>query len=74
MWSFLGGLVGGLFKAMFGWFTDRQKRADEIELGQERQRAKTLEVDAAARKRVQQAEAQPRGDAEVEKDLDRGTF
>lgn len=74
MWSFLGGLVGGLFKAAFGWFTDRQKRADEIELGQERQRTKTLEVDAEARKRVQQAEAKPRGDAEVEKDLDRGTF
>lgn len=74
MFSFLGGLVGGLFKALFGFFTDRQKRADQINLGQERQRNKSLEVDAAARKRVAEAEAKPRGDAEVEKDLDRGTF
>lgn len=74
MLSFLGGLVGGLFKALFGWFTDRQKRVDQIELGQERQRSATLEKDAEARKRVQEAEAKPRGDAEVEKDLDRGTF
>ena len=43
--SIIGGLLGGLFKALFGWFTDRQTRADQVELGQRRQEAATRAAD-----------------------------
>lgn len=69
MWSFLGGLAGGLFKALFGWFTERQRRADQIELGQQRQREAT---EKAVEQRVEQAHEVERrvdaaGDAERER-------
>jgi hypothetical protein len=74
MWSIITAALGLVSKFLVGLVSDRQKRSDQIELGQQRQRTKSLEDDAAARQRVAQAEAKPRGDEETEKDLGRGTF
>lgn len=70
----LSAILGFVSSFLVKLFSSQQDRKDKIELGQERQRAATLEKDAEARKRVQQAEAQPRGDEAVKKDMDRGTF
>lgn len=61
VWSFLGGLVGGFFKGLFGWITERQTRRDQVELGQARQSNLQHENAAAATTRMQQAQAGPRG-------------
>lgn len=74
MGAIISAVLGGVTSFLVKLFTSQQDRKDKIELGQERQRAATLEKDAEARRRVQQAEAQPRGDAEVKKDMDHGTF
>ena len=74
IWSFLGGLAGGLFKALFGWFTGRQTRRDQIELGQERQANKQHEVAAQATKDMQAAQAGPRGREVTGRALDDGSF
>lgn len=74
MGSIIGAILGAIGSFFAKWLMGRQARKDQIELGQERQRSATLEEDAKARKRVQEAEAKPRGDREVEKDMDRGTF
>lgn len=67
MGTILSAILGAVTSFLVKLFTSQQDRKDKIELGQERQRAATLEKDAAARKRVQQAEAKPRGDEEVKK-------
>lgn len=74
MGTIFGAILGAIGSFFARWLTGRQARKDQIELGQERQRNKSLEDDAAARRRVAEAEAKPRGDKEVEKDMDRGTF
>jgi hypothetical protein len=72
--SAIGGAVAGLFKAMFGWFTNRQTRADQVELGQQRQANAQHEVAAEATKRMEKAQAGPRGRDVTQKDLDHGSF
>lgn len=74
LWSFLGGLAGGLFKALFGWLTGRQTRRDQIELGQERQANKQHEVAAQATKDMQAAQAGPRGREVTEESMRNGGF
>lgn len=65
----IGGIVGGVIKGLFGWIADRQKRADQLELGAKRQREAT---DQAVQKRVEEADEVERrvdaaGDAERER-------
>jgi hypothetical protein len=72
--SALGSALAGLFKALFGWITARQTRRDQIELGQARQKTVDLEANAAAAKRVQEAQAAPRGRGVTQKNMDEGTF
>jgi len=69
IWKFLGGLVGGAFSAAVDWIMRRQQRADQLELGQKRQREAT---DAEVQKRVEKADEVERrvdaaGDAERER-------
>ncbi len=74
MMSFLGGLVGGVFKALVDWWARRQQRADTIELGQQKQANVQHQAAEEASKRMQQAQAGPRGPEETENALRRGDF
>lgn len=74
MWSFLGGLVGGLFKAAVDLIMRSQQRADTIELGQKRQETAQREAAAKVEKRMQEAAAEPRDEATTQGRLKDGTF
>lgn len=74
MWSFLGGLAGGLFKALFGWFTERQRRADNIELGQKRQETAQREAAAKVTEAMHKAAAEPRDADSTQGRLKDGSF
>ena len=69
MWSFLGGLVGGALTALVDWWSRRQQRADQLELGAKTQREAS---EKAVEQRVEQANEVERrvdaaGDAERER-------
>ena len=74
MWSFLGGLVGGIFKAAVDLFMRRQQRADQIELGQQRRAVAQHQAAEAATKRMQEAAAEPHDADTTQGRLDRGQF
>lgn len=74
MWSLIGGILGGLFKALFGWFGDRQTRADQIELGQQRQENAQHRAVEEASKRMQAAAAEPRDADTTQGRLKDGSF
>ena len=74
MWSFLGGLVGGLFKAAVDLIMRRQQRADQIELGQQRQAVARHQAAEAATKRMQEAAAEPRDADTTQGRLKDGSF
>lgn len=74
MWSFLGGLVGGAFKATVDWIMRSKQRADQIELGQRRQQVATHAADNAVIRKADDAAkkaAQEPFNAPDPNDLDR---
>lgn len=74
MWSFLGGLLGGVFKAAVDWIMRSQQRADQIELGQQRQANAQHQAAAEATKRMQEAGAEPHDAATTQGRLKDGSF
>jgi hypothetical protein len=74
MMSFLGGLVGGLFKAAVDWWSRRQQRADQIELGEQKQAVAQRQAAEEATTRMHKAQAGPRGPKETGRALDDGSF
>jgi len=74
MWSFLGGLVGGVFKAAVEWWSRRQQRADHIEQGQQRQEIAQHRAAEEATDRMHKAQAGPRGPEETGRAMRDGSF
>lgn len=74
MWSFLGGLAGGLFKAAVDLIMRSKQRADQIELGQKRQETAQREAAAKVERRMQEAAAEPRDADTTQGRLKDGSF
>lgn len=72
--NFLGGLVGGLFKAVGDWLARRQQRADHIEQGQLKQAVAQHQAAEEATERMHKAQAGPRGPEETGRALRNGDF
>lgn len=75
MGGFLSALAGGALKAiadfLLGLIGQRQQRADQVELGQERQKAADTRAALEAEKRINAAAAEP---VDTSKRLGDGTF
>lgn len=74
MWSFLGGLVGGVFKAAVDWIMRSQQRADQVELGQKRQENAQREAAAKVTEAMHKAAAEPRDADTTQGRLKDGSF
>lgn len=72
MFTFLKTLLGGL--AALGHILAIWRRGQDIKTGQLQQQKADLEEHAAAMKRVQEAEAAPRGREVTQDALDKGRF
>ena len=67
----VGQLIKGAFGFALGWLTQRQTRADELELGQKQQVAVDDAAALEAHKRMDKAAAMP---SDTAKGLQDGTF